>query len=116
MAKRIPNQVIRPPKLFLIWLFLAVACIKVGRWVPAYAQPLEGAALGLMGVTLIYAKNLLPHDWRDKANEGVNPFYKIPKGGKHVKGFVVALALALMVAGAVSIATWAIKQLNLQAI
>jgi hypothetical protein len=49
----------------------------------------------------------------EKANEGVIPFYKIPKGGKHIKGFVIAFAAVLVLIGAVRIALWGVGQLNL---
>jgi hypothetical protein len=113
MSKKTPNQIIHPPKLFIGCGFLMLVCIKVGTWLPPYAQPLEGAAFILMGGMIFYAISLLPYDWLEKANEGVIPFYKIPKGGKHIKGFVIAFAAVLVLMGAVRIALWGVGQLNL---
>jgi hypothetical protein len=114
MGKKYPNQIIRPPKLLLVCGYSTVACIAASRWFPAFAQPLEGTAFVLMGITIAYAMKLLPDNWREKTNDGVDPFYRIPKGGKHIKGFVAVSVFVLVMMGAVMIASWLIKQLGVQ--
>lgn len=113
MSKNTPNQIIHPPKLFIGCGFLTLVCIKAGKWLPLYEQLLQGAAFILMGGMIFYTMSLLPHDWLEKANDGVVPFRKIPKGGKHIKGFVIAFAVVSLVVGAAMIALWGIEQLNL---
>lgn len=94
--KKKPNQVIRPPNLVEIGAEVGLACFTASRFLPWHTLLFQGIGIilyGLIGGYLIYA---LPKNWLKKANENVEPFYRFPKGGKHVRLYFAALVVTII--------------------